>query len=60
MRLEPDDHTYVCGRNGFLIHGDNASGVASSGCIVVPLLVRQRIAQSLDNALTVVAEESDC
>src|SRR5271155_1281253 len=33
LRLTPDDSTETCGRSGFLIHGDNAVGIASAGCI---------------------------
>jgi len=36
----------MCGRTGFLIHGDNGKGTASNGCIVASLEVRQKIAAS--------------
>jgi hypothetical protein len=59
MRLLPDQSTNVCGRSGFLIHGDNSVGLASAGCIIVALEVRRRIHDSQDGALTVVAEEAE-
>jgi hypothetical protein len=34
------------GRNGFQIHGDNARGDASSGCIILPRAAREMISQS--------------
>jgi hypothetical protein len=57
IRLQPDNSTDVCGRSGFFMHGDNSTGVASEGCIVMPLAVRQRIGAGGDRALTVIAEE---
>jgi hypothetical protein len=59
MRLQPDASTNVCGRSGLLIHGDNTIGIASAGCIILPLAVRQTIGGSTDTNLTVVAEESN-
>lgn len=43
LRLTPLDETY--GRSAFLIHGDNGRGdfSASSGCIILPRNVRERI-----------------
>ncbi|WP_084110420.1 DUF2778 domain-containing protein [Erwinia typographi] len=43
----------MCGRDGFLIHGDNGRGTASNGCIVASLDVRKRIADSGDRELLV-------
>ena len=59
MRLTPGASTATCQRDGFLMHGDNSTGVASAGCIVLPLAVRQSVDNSDDADLTVVAEESD-
>ncbi len=59
MRLTPGPSTDICQRDGFLMHGDNTTGVASAGCIVLPLAVRQSVGDSNDTDLTVVAEESD-
>lgn len=44
------------GRTAFLIHGDNGRGdrSASEGCIILPRLIRERIAASDDRALLVV------
>jgi hypothetical protein len=57
FRLEPTPTTDVCGRSGFLIHGDNAAldHSASEGCIVLARVIRDRISQSPDRDLTVVA-----
>ena len=35
LPLTPRSNTDVCGRRGFLIHGDNTDGTASTGCIVL-------------------------
>jgi hypothetical protein len=44
MDLTPIDHD-AHGRSAFQIHGDNAAGDASSGCIVLPRAVRERISE---------------
>jgi hypothetical protein len=41
-------------RSGFLIHGDNTTGTASTGCIVLRKTTRERIRDSGDNQLTVI------
>lgn len=56
LRLEPDPSNDMHGRSGFLIHGGNANGSASQGCIVLPLAARAMITNSLDYELVVVAE----
>lgn len=59
MRLTPSAETETYGRSGFLIHGDNASGNASTGCIILGPSIRGYIADRVaagDNTLTVVAE----
>jgi Protein of unknown function (DUF2778) len=57
MRLLPIGPTYTFGRSGFLIHGDSLEfpGKASHGCIVAARRVREAVAQSGDNQLTVIA-----
>jgi len=42
------------GRSAFRIHGDNKTGTASQGCIILPPTVRRMIWQSGDRDLTVV------
>lgn len=44
--LAPDPANRMQGRSGFFIHGDNAFGnrSASHGCIVLPRLVRAKLA----------------
>lgn len=45
------------GRDGFFIHGDNTAGnhTASEGCRIFGPAIRQRIADSGDTGLTVIA-----
>lgn len=43
MPLYPVGHT-AHGRTGFYIHGDNAAGDASTGCIIMPMNTRGLIA----------------
>lgn len=54
MCLSPDGHDAL-GRDGFMIHGDNASHDASTGCIVLPEEARRQISASTDRDLEVVA-----
>ena len=56
LRLTPDPSNDMCGRSGFLIHGDSiaAPGTASHGCIILPRPVRERIYQSRLGKLVVV------
>lgn len=55
MRLTPSMSNNMCGRDGFMIHGDSAKhpGEASDGCIIVDLPGRKAIAASGDHSLTV-------
>ncbi|WP_380180946.1 tlde1 domain-containing protein [Kalamiella sp. sgz302252] len=55
LRLEPDKNNSMCGRSGFLIHGDSKTkpGTASNGCIVLDPKFRERIWQSGDKELIV-------
>lgn len=53
MRLAPIGHDAL-GRDGFLIHGDNAEHDASTGCVILPFENRQEIAASADRILEVV------
>ncbi len=57
IRLTPSAETDTFGRAGFLIHGDNSTGLASAGCIIAPLAIREQIGHSGDDTLRVVAEE---
>lgn len=41
--LDPHPANEMHGRSGFWIHGDNASGSASSGCIVLDKITRETI-----------------
>ena len=56
LHLTPAAENEMCGRSGFLIHGDSVvhPGTASEGCIILPRPVRERIWSSGDTALTVV------
>ena len=44
------------GRSGFLIHGDNSTGTASEGCIIMSRGMRQTIADSKDKRLLVARD----
>lgn len=56
LRLDPDPANDMCGRAGFLIHGDSVvhPGTASQGCIIMPKMVRQNVWDSGDHNLEVV------
>lgn len=56
LRLTPDAENDMCGRAGFLIHGDSikSPGNASEGCIVVPRPSRVEVWESGDHDLEVV------
>jgi len=56
LRLQPAAYNNMCGRSGFLIHGDSTRepGTASEGCIIAPRMVRERIWNSGDRELEVV------
>lgn len=56
LRLTPDSDNEMCGRSGFLIHGDSVvhPGTASQGCIIMPKMVREKIWRSGDHELEVV------
>jgi len=55
LDLIPKGHKAL-GRSEFLIHGDSVKnpGKASEGCIIMPRLVREKIAKSGDKLLKVV------
>lgn len=59
LRLVPNYENQMFGRTGFLIHGDSVvePGTASRGCIILPRFARERIWESSDHDLTVVAGE---
>lgn len=51
----PNNDTHdETGRGAFRIHGDNLTGTASQGCIILPRTIRQLIWQSGDRELKVV------
>jgi len=54
LRLTPYPENNMCGRDGFLIHGDNNKGTASKGCIILDLEFRRIIAESDDRELIVL------
>lgn len=55
LRLQPLPGNYMCGRAGFLIHGDSRKkpGTASNGCIVTKLSVRKYIWDSNDKEIII-------
>lgn len=56
LRLTACAGNDMCGRSGFLIHGDSVSkpGTASQGCIIMPRAVREKIWNSGDHSLEVI------
>jgi hypothetical protein len=54
LPLKPDPKNVMHGRSAFLIHGDNSSGTASEGCIILGRMMRDKIAYSTDRVLKVV------
>jgi hypothetical protein len=60
LRLAPDPSNDMCGRSGFLIHGDSIShpGDASDGCIILTRRERETIVASGLKNLVVVAQIS--
>ena len=58
LHLVPSPANEMFGRAGFLIHGDSivSPGTASEGCIIMPRPVRERIWNSGDRDLKVVAD----
>ena len=57
LALTPDPANEMFGRAGFLMHGDSFThpGNASEGCIILPLFARNRVWESGDHVLEVVA-----
>lgn len=55
LRLEPDKSNHMCGRDGFLIHGDSIKdpGTASNGCIILDQVLRRQIWNSKDREIIV-------
>jgi len=53
MDLDPVGHNAL-GRTLFRIHGDNSTGTASEGCIIMPRSVRDKVSNSQDRILEVV------
>jgi hypothetical protein len=56
LRLTPSPTNEMCGRDGFLIHGDaiSAPGTASHGCIILERPIRERIDAQRIGPLVVV------
>lgn len=50
-----DDVDQLTGRSAFRIHGDNATGTASEGCVILPRIIRETIAAGKDETLWVVS-----
>jgi hypothetical protein len=52
--LEPDQFNKMFGRSAFLIHGDNKTGTASEGCIILPRKTRNAMFDSGKRVLKVI------
>ena len=61
LKLNPESSTDTHGRSGFLMHGDSKEhpGSASHGCIILTRAAREKVWQSGDRDLEVVAEIPD-
>lgn len=59
LPLTPDTHNLMWGRYGMMIHGDSIQnpGGASEGCIIVSRDVRERVWNSMDRTLEVIAQK---
>ena len=57
MRLSPKAGTDACGRKNFWIHGGNAAGTSSQGCIVLKPNEREAIVKIGVTDLRVIAAE---
>jgi len=55
IALIPDPSNEMCGRYGFLIHGDNDTHTASDGCIIQEHPTRVTMSNSSDKKLQVIA-----
>ncbi|WP_312454979.1 tlde1 domain-containing protein [Pseudescherichia sp.] len=55
LRLTSSVSNHMCGRGGFLIHGDSVKrpGTASNGCIIASFSDRKKISSSHDHTLIV-------
>lgn len=60
FRLTPFPENDMKGRSGFLIHGDNARGDASEGCIVMAKFAREVLARHRVRELEVVSLLKRC
>ena len=58
LRLTPKPGTNACGRTRFWIHGGNAAGTSSEGCIVLTVAERQAIGKNPIKDLRVIASEA--
>lgn len=57
LPLNADNSGYCSpARSGFLIHGDNSTGTASQGCIILSRATRERVNNSDDKRLRVVRD----
>jgi len=57
MDLVPDAANTMFGRSAFQMHGDSLRnpGTASSGCIIMPRAIRERVWSSRDHRIEVIA-----
>jgi hypothetical protein len=54
LPLTPDPSNEMFGRSAFLVHGDNKTGTASEGCIILGRMTRDMLNYSVDRVLKVV------
>lgn len=57
IRLVPEAGTNTFGRDGFLIHGDNATNDASEGCIILDRNARNALINNIRNGANILTVE---
>lgn len=59
MKLNPEPGTNTFSRDNFLMHGDlkghEGENLASKGCVIMPRWIRERVSESGDHLLRVIA-----
>jgi len=54
IKLEPLDVRMVCGRDNFYIHGGNAAGTASQGCIILFPQDRKMVFDAMKSGISIL------
>jgi len=54
IKLEPLDTSVMCDRDNFYIHGGNAAGTASQGCIILPPNERKAVFEAMTSGISIL------